>query len=45
MKGMKKERIIMLASSVFVLTALTMTGFYVREKNKEEKDSSSNEEK
>ena len=28
----------MLASSVFVLTALTMTGFYVREKNKEEKD-------
>lgn len=38
MKGMKKERIIMLASSVFVLTALTMTGFYVREKNKEEKD-------
>ncbi|MGN1172091.1 MAG: peptidoglycan DD-metalloendopeptidase family protein [Lachnospiraceae bacterium] len=38
MKSMKKERIIMLASSVFVLTALTMTGFYVREKNKEEKD-------
>ncbi len=35
---MKKERIIMLASSVFVLTALTMTGFYVKEKNNAEKD-------
>ena len=35
---MKKERIIMLASSVFVLTALTMTGFYVKEKNEMEKD-------
>lgn len=35
---MRKERIIMLASSVFVLTALTMTGFYVKEKNKAEKD-------
>lgn len=35
---MKKERIIMLASSVFVLTALTMTGFYVKEKNDAEKD-------
>ena len=28
----------MLASSVFVLTALTMTGFYVKEKNEMEKD-------
>lgn len=35
---MRKERIIMLASSVFVLTALTMTGFYVKEKNEVEKD-------
>lgn len=35
---MKKERIIMLASSVFVLTALTMTGFYVKERNKENND-------
>ncbi len=35
---MKKERIIMLVSSVFVLTALTMTGFYVKEKNEAEKD-------
>lgn len=36
--SMRKERIIMLASSVFVLTALTMTGFYVKEKNDSEKD-------
>ncbi len=35
---MKKERIIMLISSVFVLTALTMTGFYVKEKNEADKD-------
>lgn len=35
---MRKERIIMLVSSVFVLTALTMTGFYVKEKNEAEKD-------
>lgn len=35
---MKKERIIMLISSVFVLTALTMTGFYVKEKSNAEKD-------
>ncbi len=35
---MKKERVIMLVSSVFVLTALTMTGFYVKEKNEAEKD-------
>lgn len=35
---MRKERIIMLASSVFVLTALTMTGYYVKEKNEAEND-------
>ena len=35
---MRKERVIMLVSSVFVLTALTMTGFYVKEKNETEKD-------
>ena len=35
---MRKERIIMLVSSVFVLTALTMTGFYVKEKSNAEKD-------
>lgn len=35
---MRKERIIMLASSVFVLTALTMTGYYVKEKNETEND-------
>ncbi len=31
--SMKKEKIIMLMSSVFVLSALTVTGVYVREKN------------
>ena len=31
--SMKKEKIIMLMSSAFVLSALTMTGFYVRERN------------
>lgn len=34
----RKEKIIMLASSVFVLTALTVTGFYVKEKNAAEQD-------
>lgn len=34
----KKERVIMLASSAFVLTALTMTGIYMQNKNKESKD-------
>lgn len=34
----KKERMIMLASSAFVLTALTMTGIYMQNKNKESKD-------
>lgn len=32
----KKERAIMLVSSAFVLTALTLTGFYVKENNKKE---------
>lgn len=36
--GMKKEKIIMLMSSVFVLSALTVTGVYVREKNAAGKD-------
>lgn len=34
----KKEKAIMLASSLFVLSALTMTGFYVKEKNQKEND-------
>lgn len=34
----KKERIIMIASSAFVLAALTMTGVYMKEYNKETKD-------
>lgn len=34
----KKERIIMLGSAVFVLTALTMTGVYVKGTNEKEKD-------
>ena len=29
----KKEKFIMLASSLFVLSALTLTGFYVKERN------------
>lgn len=33
-KNHRKERIAMLCSSVFVLTALTMTGIYVKEKRK-----------
>ncbi len=36
--GLRKERIIMLAASVFVLTALTMTGVYVNQKNTKEND-------
>lgn len=31
--GLKKDKIIMLAASVFALTALTMTGVYVNQKN------------
>ena len=36
--SIKKERIIMLASSAFVLTALTMTGIYMKNSGTEEKD-------
>lgn len=36
--SMKKEKLIMLMSSVFVLSALTVTGVYVREKNAAEQD-------
>ncbi len=34
----KKERIVMLAASAFVLTALTMTGIYMQTKEEEEQD-------
>lgn len=36
--SIRKERIIMLASSVFVLAALTITGVYVRNNNKAERE-------
>lgn len=36
--SIKKERIIMIASSAFVLAALTMTGVYMKERNVESKD-------
>lgn len=36
--SIRKERIIMLASSVFVLAALTVTGLYVRNNNRAEKE-------
>ncbi len=36
--SVKKERIIMITSSVFVLAALTMTGIYIKEKNVESQD-------
>lgn len=36
--SIKRERIIMIASSAFVLTALTMTGVYMKEKNVESQD-------
>lgn len=36
--NMKKERIIMLASSAFVLAALTMTGIYMKNDNTEAQD-------
>lgn len=36
--SIKKERIIMLASSAFVLTALTMTGIYMKNNSMEEKN-------
>ena len=37
-KNQKREKWIMLGSSLFVLTALTMTGFYVNEKAKQSND-------
>lgn len=37
-KNQKRERTIMLCSSVLVLTALTMTGIYVKEKNQAQDD-------
>lgn len=36
--SIRKERIIMIASSAFVLAALTMTGVYMKEKSVESKD-------
>ena len=36
--GVRKERIIMLATSVFVLTALTVTGVFVRRSNRAERE-------
>lgn len=36
--GLRKEKVIMLAASLFVLSALTMTGVYVREKDKSDQD-------
>ena len=36
--GVRKERIIMLATSVFVLTALTVTGIFVRRSNSAERE-------
>lgn len=36
--NIRRERIIMIASSAFVLAALTMTGVYVKEKNVQSKD-------
>lgn len=37
-KKQKREKAIMLGSSVLVLTALTMTGIYVKEKNQQQND-------
>ena len=37
-KNQKRERLVMLCSSVLVLTALTMTGIYVKEKKQVEDD-------
>ena len=37
-KNQKRERLIMVGSSLFVLTALTMTGIYVKEKNQVQDD-------
>lgn len=38
--GLRKERIIMLAASAFILTALTMTGIYVNQRNTQDNDQS-----
>ena len=35
-KNQRKEKMVMLCSSLFVLTALTMTGVYVKEKNQQQ---------
>ena len=43
--GIHKERIIMLASSAFVLAALTMTGVYMKGQNVESKDDGRSEER
>ena len=37
-KNQKRERTIMLCSSVLVLSALTLTGIYVKEKNQVQDD-------
>ena len=36
--GVRKERVVMLATSVFVLTALTVTGVFVRRSNRAEQE-------
>lgn len=36
--GLRKDRIIMLAASVFILTALTMTGIYVNQRSTQDND-------
>lgn len=36
--GLQKERIVMIAASVFVLTALTLTGVYLKQKNDQTND-------
>lgn len=37
-EGAKKEKVVMVLSSVFVLTALTVTGFVMREKGQEQEE-------
>ena len=37
-RAVKRERIIMLVSSAFVMAALTMTGIYMKEKNEQEQN-------
>ena len=37
-KNLRRERMIMIGSSLFVLTALTMTGIYVKDKNETQDD-------